>query len=136
MRRWRFSQDAYPNPPDDGEPIEFSDVPGWAKEDIDNLTRAGLVKGYGNGLLGADDNITVEQVDLLTERSDELLNTIPIGDSFYGHINNKTFRNAQLLSASVIDAKHGAVFESENAWSNFMDMQISINEKENDLLRN
>ncbi len=99
-----------PEVPDDaGEPIEFMDVPDWAKENIDDLTRAGIVKGYGNGLLGSDDNITVEQVGLLTDRSDELLNTVPVGESFYGHINNKTFRNVQLSNAPVIDAAHGAV---------------------------
>ncbi len=118
-----------------GEPIEFTDVPDWAKEDIDALTRAGIVKGYGNGLLGSDDNITVEQVKLLTDRSDELLNTVPIGESFYGHVNSKAFRNAQVSSVSAIDVMHGGIIDTENAWSNLGDMQAGINEKERDLLQ-
>ena len=119
-----------------GEPIEFTDVPDWAKDDIDNLTRAGIVKGYGNGLLGSDDNITVEQVKLLTDRSDELLNTVPIGESFYGHVNSKAFRNAQVSSVKGIDAMHGGIIDTENAWSNLGDMQADINVKERELLEN
>lgn len=45
--------------------ISFSDVPAWAKSDIDRLSSAGLVLGYGNGTLGATDDLTVEQIGLL-----------------------------------------------------------------------
>lgn len=48
--------------------ITFTDVPVWAKSDIDRLSKAGLVLGYDNGLLGAGDNLTVEQVGILTAR--------------------------------------------------------------------
>ena len=51
-----------------GEPLFFSDVPAWAADDIDRLSAAGLVEGYGNGLLGANDLLTVEQVAILLER--------------------------------------------------------------------
>ncbi len=48
--------------------ISFDDVPAWAKADIDRLSSAGLVEGYGNGLLGAKDDLTVEQVRILLRR--------------------------------------------------------------------
>ena len=48
--------------------ITFTDVPTWAKSDIDRLSAAGLVLGYGDGTLGASDNLTVEQVKILTAR--------------------------------------------------------------------
>ncbi len=48
--------------------ITFADVPTWAKSDIDRLSAAGLVLGYGDGTLGASDNLTVEQVKILTAR--------------------------------------------------------------------
>ena len=51
-----------------GEPIAFTDVPAWAKGDIDRLSAAGLVEGYGDGRLGALDPLTVEQTVLLTQR--------------------------------------------------------------------
>lgn len=50
------------------EAIAFSDVPNWAKADIDRLTKAGLVQDCGNGKLGAADELTVEQVSLLVSR--------------------------------------------------------------------
>ena len=37
-----------------------------ADGDIDRLSGAGLVRGYGDGTLGAADNLTVEQVKMLT----------------------------------------------------------------------
>lgn len=114
--------------------IEFNDVPEWAKQYIDKLSAAGIVEGYGDGRLGADDKLTKEQVKILTDRTDDIFNTVSVGDSFYGYINNKTFRNAKLESTSIIDAKHGAVVTTENSWSALGDMAIDIDNKENDLL--
>ena len=51
-----------------GEPVAFADVPDWAKADVDRLSAAGLVLGYGDGTLGAADAMTVAQVALLLER--------------------------------------------------------------------
>ena len=50
------------------DPIAFVDVPAWAKEDIDRLSAAALVLGYGDGRLGAEDDLTREQVGRLLER--------------------------------------------------------------------
>ena len=50
------------------EAIVFTDLPDWAKEDVDRLSAAGLVQGYGGGVLGADDLLTVEQVGILSAR--------------------------------------------------------------------
>lgn len=50
------------------EAIAFTDLPDWAKVDVDRLSAAGLVQGYGGGVLGADDMLTVEQVGILTSR--------------------------------------------------------------------
>lgn len=55
------------------EPIVFTDAPDWAKADMDRLSAAGLVKGYGDGTLGAADQLTVEQVGILMERLSGLL---------------------------------------------------------------
>ena len=56
------------------DPIVFTDVPDWAKADMDRLSAAGLVQGYGNGALGSADQLTVEQVGILMERLSDLLN--------------------------------------------------------------
>ena len=52
-----------------GEPLTFTDVPDWAKADVDRLSAAGLLLGYGDGTLGASDALTVAQVSLLLERA-------------------------------------------------------------------
>ncbi len=51
-----------------GEAIVFEDAPDWAKDELDRLSAAGLVKGYGDGKLGANDLLTVEQVGIIVAR--------------------------------------------------------------------
>ena len=117
-----------------GEIIEFTDVPDWAKEDIEYLSKAGLVKGYGDGTMGADDFITIEQVGLLTQRSDEALRTLSAGDSFYGYINEKLFRNATLEEVTTIDPVHGAVITNADCWSAADDIFTKISNQEREIL--
>lgn len=119
----------------DGEPIEFTDVPGWAEETINGLSKLGIVEGYGDGRLGAEDNITVEQVKLLTDRSDEILNTVTPGESFYGYINNKAFRNYEKGAEYTVDALHGIVIPTENSWSTLDDIELEILDQEDQMLR-
>ena len=125
---------AMPELEETSELIEFTDVPEWAKADMDRLTKAGLVYGYGDGTLGAEDNITVEQVTMLTDRSDEALNTVNVGESFYGYINNKAFRNHDAGTKTTIDPIHGVVIANEDTWSHFDDLQADISEKETETL--
>ena len=117
-----------------GEIIEFTDVPDWAKEEIEYLSKAGLVKGYGDGTMGANDFITVEQVGLLVERSDASLRTVAPGESFYGYINEKTFRNAILENKNEIDPIHGAIVTRAEAWSIFGDVYDGIVSDETEIL--
>ena len=117
-----------------GEIIEFTDVPDWAKEDIEYLSKAGLVKGYGDGTMGANDFITVEQVGLLVERSDAALSTVAPGESFYGYINEKAFRNAILENKNAIDPIHGAVVTRADAWSAMSDIYDGVVRDENEIL--
>lgn len=117
------------------EPIGFSDVPEWAKADIDRLSAAGLVKGYGDGTLGAEDRITVEQVGLITDRSDNILNTVDVGESFYGYVNNKIMRNYDASGETVIDPIHGALITTETSWSHFEDRMQEVSEQEMDVLK-
>ncbi|MBR5479173.1 MAG: S-layer homology domain-containing protein [Clostridia bacterium] len=114
--------------------IEFTDVPEWAKEDIAYLTKAGLVNGYGNGKLGSNDYITVEQVGFLVGRSDEALRTVAPGDSFYGYINEKAFRNAILENETAIDPLHGAVVTRSDEWSTLSDVYDEVVRDENEIL--
>lgn len=115
--------------------IEFTDVPEWAKEYIDVLSAAGIVEGYGDGKLGTDDMLTAEQLKMLTDRTDDVFNTTPIGESFYGHTNSKTFRNATVESINRVDAKHGAVISTTNAWSALGDVAEKVSNEEDAALK-
>ncbi len=63
---------------------EFSDTPQWAREDVNRLAAAGVVKGYGDGTMGAKNLLTKDQVVLLAERAKRMLG--PAGD-FYEYVN-------------------------------------------------
>ena len=52
-----------------GEALAFTDVPDWAKADVDRLSAAGLLEGYGDGTLGAEDPLTVEQLYTIIRRA-------------------------------------------------------------------
>ena len=58
------------------EAVAFTDVPSWAKDEIDSLSATGFIDGYGNGTLGAFDDLTVEQVAILTSRLNEYMQTM------------------------------------------------------------
>ena len=66
------------------EPEQFIDVSEWAKNSIDRLSAAGIVKGYGNGLLGSNDNLTAEQVEILTARVNGYMSAVYLGVENYG----------------------------------------------------
>ena len=116
------------------DPIEFSDVPAWAKEEIDRLSAAGVVNGYGDGRLGSDDFITVEQVGLLTDRSDALLNRYSPGESYFAYINDKFFRN-YVPEDYELDPRYGVVTPGEFQKNPFLSLADEIREQEDELLR-
>ena len=116
------------------EPIAFSDVPGWAREEIDRLSAAGLVEGCGDGTLGSYDLITVEQVGLLTDRSDALLNRWTPGENFYAYVNDKAFRN-YIPGTPTVDAAHGVITHEDTVYSGFELLHDEIDAQEDALLR-
>ena len=115
--------------------IEFTDVPEWAKKNIDVLSAAGIVEGYGDGKLGTEDMLTAEQLKKLTDRTDNVYNTTPVGESFYGHTNSKTFRNVAVESINKVDAKHGAIISTTNSWSALGDIAEMVSDDEDNLLK-
>lgn len=75
------------------EDISFADTPEWAEEDIDRLASAGVVKGYGGGILGAEDPLTTEQVSILAGRAARMVG--PAGD-FYEYVNEEWLRETEI----------------------------------------
>ncbi|MBQ2614514.1 MAG: S-layer homology domain-containing protein [Clostridia bacterium] len=90
-----------------GNPQGFVDLPDWAKDDIRILDEAGIVKGYGDGILGAEDLLTATQLSLFAERTARM--TGPWGD-FYEYVNQDWLKETELLpgqnSWSNLDAIH------------------------------
>ncbi len=72
---------------------EFADVPQWAQKELSRLSHAGMVEGYGNGLLGAEDLLTWEQIEILTRRIAQW--TGPRGD-YYDYINHAWLKETQI----------------------------------------
>lgn len=73
--------------------LHFFDTPIWAETDIARLTASGIVQGYGNGYLGANDYLSKSQTQLLAERAKHLLG--PTGD-FYEYVNQNWLSNAKI----------------------------------------
>ena len=73
--------------------ITFSDTPAWAERQVNRLAAAGIVKGYGDGTLGAYDYLTLQQVDALCDRITRT--TGPMGD-FYTYVNGAWLSSTNL----------------------------------------
>jgi TPR repeat protein len=79
----------------------FSDVPEWAKADVERLSAAGLLPG-GDGVLGAKDALTADQVDLLADRA--------IGRDLLGALEAAN-------SPERIYLRHASQYRQENAYA-------------------
>ncbi len=73
--------------------LAFFDTPIWAEDEIARLTKAGIVKGYGDGYLGANDFLTREQTASLTERAQRLLGP---AEDFYEYANEDWLSSAKI----------------------------------------
>ncbi len=84
--------------------VTFTDTPLWAKKQINRLAAAGIVKGYGDGTVGAYDYLTHAQVTALCDRIIRF--TGPCGD-YYNYVNSqwlgRTSLNDGILSYSEAD---------------------------------
>ena len=115
------------------EPIAFTDVPEWAKDAIDRLSAAGIVKGYGNGILGAYDDLTVEQIGILTARLGKNKTAVYLGIENYGaeetnkdNKNNFRYRFDVDGRETVLSVDNGSIDDDGN-----YDYIIQNNLKEN-----
>ena len=73
--------------------VKFSDTPEWAEKQVDRLAAAGIVRGYGDGTLGAKNLLTLEQINILCDRVVRYMG--PAGD-YYEYINSIWLENTVL----------------------------------------
>lgn len=76
-------------------PLSFRDVPGEAAEELNRITSAGLMSGYGNGYFGSEDYLTREQLEVVLNRIRGLSAVRP-QDDFYYSVNHEWLSKTRL----------------------------------------
>lgn len=79
--------------------VKFSDTPKWAEKQVDRLAAAGIVRGYGDGTLGAGDFLTHEQINILCDRVVRYMG--PAGD-YYDYINSVWLKKTTLEEGASV----------------------------------
>jgi putative endopeptidase len=93
--------------------VEFTDVPTWAKKDIDKLAKAGVLTGNPDGTLGANDTIAIEEFQTIIARIWALEGSY-LNDDFYETI-NKEWLNKSTIPAGEFT---GSVFSEMDKQNN------------------
>ncbi|MGE7749916.1 M13-type metalloendopeptidase [Lysinibacillus sp. FSL R5-0849] len=81
--------------------VKYTDVPTWAKKDIDNLTKAGVLTGNPDGKLGANDPITIDEFQNLIARIWTLKGS-HLHDDFYEAINKKWLNRSTIPVGEIM----------------------------------
>ena len=109
----------------------FSDIPEWAKNDIDRLVASGIVKGYGDGTLGAKDFLTSEQVSILANRATRMVG--PMGD-YYEYINEEWIESTKLPDGYAVWSDANVI--SQEIMKEIGDVVYSLNRRKYKELEN
>lgn len=80
----------------------YTDIPNWGSDDINSVVSAGIVLGNGSGVLGGDEYITREEMELYIERVYALEGT-NLKDNFFTGVNKNT-----LEGLSIAEGKYSA----------------------------
>lgn len=85
----------------------YTDLPAWAKDDIEQLSRAGVLSEAAGGELGAGELITDEYADVMLKRMYRLYGSNP-KDDLYATVNHGFLQNSTIAegrsSTSVFDS--------------------------------
>ncbi|MFJ8102902.1 M13-type metalloendopeptidase [Lysinibacillus sp. NPDC096212] len=93
--------------------VEFTDVPAWAKKDIDKLAKAGVLTGKPDGTLGANDNITINEFQKIIARVWTLKGS-HLNDDFYEAINKEWLNKSTIPDGEIM----GGVFSELHKQNN------------------
>ncbi|GKU77257.1 M13-type metalloendopeptidase [Paenibacillus sp. L3-i20] len=75
--------------------VKFTDIPAWAKGDIDKLLKAGVLAGKPDGTLGANDTITMSDFQKIISRVWALEGS-HLNDDFYEAINKNWLKKSTI----------------------------------------
>ena len=92
--------------------VEFTDVPAWAKKDIDKLVKAGVLTGKPDGTLGAYDTITIDEFQTIIARLWTLEGS-HLHDDFYEAI-NKEWLNKSTIPAGELTGGVASELQKQN----------------------
>ncbi|UZM97864.1 S-layer homology domain-containing protein [Lysinibacillus sp. MHQ-1] len=81
--------------------VEYTDVPTWAKKDIDKLTKAGILTGNPDGTLGANEEITIDEFQNLIARIWTLKGS-HLNDDFYEAINKEWLNKSTIPVGEIM----------------------------------
>lgn len=79
----------------------FTDIPDWAKTELENVLDAGIVAGTSQGIFSPNDNVTKEQMELFIQRVYALYGTNE-KDDFYASVNKDTLSTLELKPGRVL----------------------------------
>lgn len=82
--------------------LTFSDVPDWAKQDVDKLIKAGILIGTDDGTMNANSNVTTGELDTMIRRAYALFGT-NLKDDFYSTV-NKTILDTSVIRPGEMSA--------------------------------
>ncbi|MEK4424577.1 M13-type metalloendopeptidase [Solibacillus sp. FSL K6-1523] len=102
--------------------VEFTDVPVWAKKDIDKLVKAGVLTGKPDGTLGAKDTITIAEFQTIIARI-WMLEGSHLNDDFFEAINKDWLNHSTIPAGELM----GGIF-SELQKQNNDNIEKIINE--------
>ncbi len=102
---------------------DFTDIPSWAKGELQNVFDSGIVAGTGNGKFSPNQNVTMKQMELFVDRVFSLLGE-NYCDDFYATANKDALENMRIPYGEYIQ---GTIYEMQTQASTQLDeiiMQI------------
>lgn len=89
---------------------DFTDIPLWAKSELQNVFDSGIVAGTGKNTFSPNQNVTMEQMELFTQRVYSLYSTNPC-DDFYSAANKDFLEKTKLHSGQYVAGTLQSVHE-------------------------
>lgn len=94
--------------------VEFTDVPAWAKGDIEKLAKAGVLTGNPDGTLGVNDNMTIAEFQTIVARVWALEGS-HLNDDFYEAINKQWLNKSTISAGEIIGGGFPELHKQNNA---------------------
>lgn len=79
----------------------FTDIPNWAEDELDDVFNAGIVAGTSDGIFSPDENVTDTQMNLFIDRTYAVFGS-NLKDDFYATVNKDSLNNFEIKSGRMI----------------------------------